>query len=406
MKNKTIIYIYNSFKDPLFQNLMYKYILSLTKKGFSFYLITFEQPEYEISRNEYSKIKEELKKQGIHWEAFQHSTGKFLLFKKLFDLLSVAFTIFKWSLVGDAKNIFAFANVAASHSVIYSVLLRLNLFVYSYEPHAEFQVELGLWKKTSMKFKILNYFEQKAAKKAKLIFTGTKHGVELVKSISPNTPVYRLPTSVDENDFYYRKEEAVQWRLDQGIANRKTVLYIGKFGDLYYEPNTLIDFYETLYQLDKSYYFIIVTSFDLQTIKKLILASSIPEDCFYLDQKISYEKVKILISASDLGMSIVPPLENQKYRSPTKVAEYLLCGLPYLTCKGVSEDDEIATLYNVGIVINDMSADYALITHEAINNWCSERDNIREKCREVGKLYRGKKNVDIAFEKYLIPLLQ
>ncbi len=405
MKSKSIIYIYNSFKDPLFQNLMYKYILSLTKKGYSFYLITFEQPEYAISKEDYVKIKEELKEQGVYWKAFKHNTGNYLLFKKLFDLLSVGFTICKWSLFGRAKNIFAFANVAASHSVIYSSLFRLNLFVYSYEPHAEFQVELGLWKKTSLKFKILDYFEKLAAKKAKLIFTGTKHGVELVKTISPHAAVYRLPTSVDENDFYYRKDKAIQWRIDHGTTHRKTVLYIGKFGDLYYQPKTLINFYESLYELDKSYYFIIVTSFNLTTIKELVSNSIIPNECFYLDQKISYEKVKVLISASDLGMSIVPPMENQKYRSPTKVAEYLLCGLPYLTCKGVSEDDEVALLHKVGIAIDDVSPDFAFITNYTLNKWCSDRENIRTQCREIGKIYRGKNNVDLAFEKYLIPLL-
>lgn len=405
MRNKTIVYIYNSFRDPLFQNLMFQYIQSLSKMGAEFYLITFEQPAYEISPTEIKQLKISLKKKGIHWKPLKHRTGSFLLLKKLFDLLSAFFVILKWRLFGGAKNIFAFANVSASHSVIYSSLLSLKLFIYSYEPHAAFQVELGLWPSNSLKFKLLNFFERLAAKKASIIFTGTKYGVELVHSIKSTTPVYRLPTSVDETLFYYKKEHALSWREKHQLENNKVVLYIGKFGDLYYEPKKLITFYEALYELDPSYYFVIVTSFELEQIESLLTESSIPRSSFYLDTNISYEDVKVLISAADVGMSIVPPFENQKYRSPTKVAEYLLCGLPYVTCEGVSEDDDIAKANRVGAVIPSLEPQYAEIVHVSLNNWLTEREALRERCRETGIIYRGKSNVDYLFKEVLLPKL-
>jgi hypothetical protein len=405
MKDKTIIYIYNSFKDPLFQNLMYKYIQTLTDKGLAFYLITFEQPEYAISEDEKSEIKDSLLKKGITWKPFKHSTGRFLLLKKFYDLFSVFFTLLRWRLFGRAKNIFAFANVSASHSVIYSKLMGLKLFIYSYEPHAAFQVELGLWDSNSLKYKILNYFEKLAAQSASLVFTGTKYGVELIHSIAPKTLAYRLPTSVNENEFFYHKKQANEWLNKNGLTQKKVVLYLGNFGDLYYSPDKLITFYEGLYQIDNTYHFVVITSYSLPKIKNLIEASNIPSEAFYLDTKISYDDVKIIISASLVGMSIVPPLENQKYRSPTKVAEYLLCGLPFITCKGVSEDDLVAEEHHVGAVIDELSPQYAKHVDNQISNWLNDREGIRKKCREIGISYRGKSNVDKAFNNLLLPLL-
>lgn len=404
--SSSIIYIYNSFNDPLFQNLMYRYLDTLTSKNHLCYLITFEQPEFALTEEEYKLKKIELKKRGIVWKPATHSTGKFLLLKKLKDLVSVFFTILNWRLKGT-KNIIAFANVSASHSVIYSTIMGLRLFVYSYEPHAEFQVELGLWKPNSLKFKLLNYFEQLAAKKAHLIFTGTKYGVELVKSISPKTAVFRLPTSVDENEFQYRRIESENWKKEHQIQENKIVLYLGKFGDLYYEPKVLIKLYEALIQIDPSYFFIIITSYDLQKIKALINDSkTLVESHFYLDQRISYDQVKVMMSVADIGMSIVPPMENQKYRSPTKVAEYLLCGLPFITCQGVSEDDILGEKFDVGLGVKDITPDTAHLIDEKTNLWIKEADKVRTRCREAGISYRGKSNVDKAFEELLIPELQ
>ena len=46
----TLVFIYNSFNDPLFQNLVLTYIKTLAKKGnYVFYVITFEQDNYRIT---------------------------------------------------------------------------------------------------------------------------------------------------------------------------------------------------------------------------------------------------------------------------------------------------------------------------------------------------------------------
>lgn len=397
MNKGIIVYIYNSFGDPLFQNLMLRYIQSLSGQGRSFYLFTFEQPQYALSADEQSKTKALLREKGIHWHPFRHRTGRYLLLKKLIDLLSVSFTIFRLKVMGKVDSIFAFANVAASQSVIYSLGLGLDLYIYSYEPHAEFLAELGLWEKSGLKYKTLNYFERLAAKKAKVVFTGTRFGVELIHSINPNTKAIRLPTSVDENDFYYREAASKQWRTSNQAIDRPVVLYIGKFGDLYYPMDKLISFYEALYALNKHYLFVIVTSLDMNLVDLYINKSVIPRKNFIIDQNIDNEMVKVLISAADVGMSIVPPMENQKYRSPTKVAEYLLCGLPYVTCKGVSEDDLVAIKEGVGVVIDDLDGQYASEVNQTIIKWRGNRESIRKKCRAVGVSYRGMSNVDKKF---------
>lgn len=404
MRHPIIVYIYNSFKDPLFQNLMFKYIQTLNKEGITFYLITFEQPNYALTKLEQKNTIDTLAKRGIYWKPFNHRTGNFLLLKKLTDLFSVFFTLLRWKTYGKAKGIFAFANVAAAQSVIYSILFQLPLFIYSYEPHAKFQVELGLWKQNSIKYKLLNFLEQLAAKKAHTIFTGTKHGISFIKSISTNPTLYRVPTAIDETSFYFRENEATEWRIKNKLENNKIALYLGKFGGLYYSFEILLSVYEALYKIDPSYYFIIISTAPTSYLKDNITQStSIPLHRFYFENKSSEtEEVKILLSTADVGFNIIPPSPSQKFRSPTKTGEYLLSGLPYITCDGISEDDEYANKYNIGLSLPNIDKLYANLIHDKISEWKKNQSETKKRCRKIGLEYRAKSNADILFKKVFL----
>jgi hypothetical protein len=118
-------------------------------------------------------------------------------------------------------------------------------------------------------------------------------------------------------------------------------------------------------------------------------------DSYAVTGNLSYEEVKDYISSADIGLSGVPPTPAQKYRSPTKVAEYLLCGLPYITCKGVSEDDIYASEKNVGVVLESFNRKDVIEKLNDINVILSEeKESLRSRCRKVGIDYRGKSNVD------------
>src|SRR5579871_2872722 len=94
------VMIYNSFMDPLIQNLMMAYIRTLSANThWEFDLITFEQPAYPLKAN-YAIVHAELKRQKINWHPRKHHTGKFLVLKKLYDFISIFFLLFRLRLGG------------------------------------------------------------------------------------------------------------------------------------------------------------------------------------------------------------------------------------------------------------------------------------------------------------------
>ncbi len=231
---KTLVFIYNSFNDPLFQNLVLNYIKELTSNSKrKFYVITFEQEQYKLTPEELYRTNQELRKQNIYWFPLKFHSGRFLLFKKGYDVFQALLLIIRLKLFNGVNLIFAFANISASFSYIFSKLTNTKLLIYSFEPHSDFMVELGNWTKDSLKYKLLNWIEFKAGKEAEYVLTGTKHMVKLLHELKAKGEVFRAPTGINEKEIFpTEKSKALKTGLN--LQSTQERLYIGKFGDLYY----------------------------------------------------------------------------------------------------------------------------------------------------------------------------
>jgi len=172
------------------------------------------------------------------------------------------------------------------------------------------------------------------------------------------------------------------------------LLYLGKFGGLYYNTE-IARFCQILFEKDPNLFFLIVTPNDHYQINQMFLSTGLNSTDFVITEAFSVTEVIEYISASDIGLNAIPPSPSQKYRSPVKVAEYLMCGLPYITCKGISEDDIYAKQYNIGAVVNSFSRTDILASIDSINKLIyNDRTSLSQKCREIGISYRAKSNVD------------
>ena len=75
-----------------------------------------------------------------------------------------------------------------------------------------------------------------------------------------------------------------------------------------------------------------------------------------------------------------------------------MCGLPYITCKGISEDDEIAISAQVGVVVESLKTQDLVHLNENIDHLLSvDEEEMRRRCRAAGINYRGRAQVDQLF---------
>jgi glycosyltransferase involved in cell wall biosynthesis len=396
--------IYNSYKDPLFQNLMLGYLSSVVRShpGYRVDLITYEQPAYALSPEEAKKECIALSAKGIFWHPLEHHSGSLILLKKLYDFLLAVRVLIRIRWQHKPRLIMSFANVAASIGILLSGILRIPHLVFSYEPHSEFLVDFGIWPKKSLKYIILSRLERAAGQRSDYVLTGTRFMAEELAKSGSKAHIFRTPSAVDDSVFRHIPEARQSIREQLHLENRVVIIYAGKFGGIYYEREIPM-FFRALQDLSTSYYFIVLSPSKHEDIKELFRESGLRSENFTLDFAKDAAEVARWHSAADVGLAAIPPFPHQRYRSPVKVGEYLLCGLPIITCSGVSEDDEVATTRNVGAVIPDLLPVHALETHTRINALLNEdREALRNRCREAGVDYRGRKYVIDCFEKIMI----
>lgn len=365
----------------------------ITSSGWRFHLITFEQPEYSIDPVEKENIYKRLSDDCIYWYPRRHRTGRFLIVKKALDFVSVGILLVRLRVQG-IRVLWSFANVAASIAWVYSRLLAYRTIIYSYEPHSEFMRELGLWSSNSLNYRILNALEFRAGRDADYVMTGTRYMVETLLARGAKGKVYRAPTSADDTKFYTVSDARKALQQHKIDPASKLILYLGKFGGLYYRAE-IFRMFRILMERIPNCKFVVITPNSYDKIVDLCKEVRFDHTKLIYITNASVEEIRTWISAADLGVTAIPPTPSQRYRSPTKVAEYLMCGLPYITVAGVSEDDIIATEYDVGVVVKDFSENSISAAIPAIVDFLKrDRTEMIRRCREVGIIYRGKANVD------------
>ncbi|WP_185152474.1 glycosyltransferase, partial [Fulvivirga aurantia] len=195
---------------------------------------------------------------------------------------------------------------------------------------------------------MLNKLEKMVAIHAHSIITGTSHMVDQLQYL--NKKVFRAPTAVDPEVFKFNAEAREKIRSELNIRDREVFIYLGKLGGLYYEED-VIHLLKAVQKIMPNSFFLIATNYDHNKLEEWFSRQNISKKDYVIRPFIPIEEVPSFLSAADMGICAIPPKPSQRFRSPTKVAEYLLCGLPFITCYGISEDDYWARKYNVGLAL-------------------------------------------------------
>ncbi len=397
-----LVLIYNSYADPLYSGLMHRYIARQAEEhpNYRFDLITFEQVKYALPRAEAEAERIRLSGEGIDWQPLTYHSGSLMLLKKGYDFIAVVAKVLAMQVRRRTQLVIAFANTSAAISYAIGRLIRTPMMVYSFEPHSAFMAEFGTWKRSGWQYRLLHFFEQRVARNAEYILTGTRFMVDDLKGVAKGE-VHRAPSGVDPGIYRFNAGARAALRDELGIDERRVLVYAGKFAGIYYDGE-IAAFCKALHALDHRWYFVFVSPSDHGAIRKLCSAVDLAESDYHLTEVSTADEMCAWLSAADVGLTAIPPHPHQKYRSPVKVGEYLMCGLPYITCKGVSEDDEWAEKHQVGVVLPEIGAAQASEAVAGIDQLLAADDDVlRARCRSAGLAYRSRAHVDALFTSIL-----
>lgn len=385
-----IVFVYNSMNDPLFKGNLLKILEFIHgTRGSLFFIVTFEQKAFYLSPAQKTELRASLRAQGMYWFPLTWHTapGVFKVLVKLYDL-AIGFLLVAWLRFRfGCRSIIGLSTVAGAFAFICAKVLGLRFYGYQYEPHSAFMLDFKLWSANSPSYKLLRWFERWSAQGARVLSTATDAWVAELSAIAKGK-VFKLPSCIDTEQFQFKAESRYELRLKYGVTHEKVIVYLGKFGGIYYSSE-VFELFKALYTARSGLKFWVLTGDPQEELRRAFLSAGIPEKDFHIG-RVSFEQVPAYLSAADLGIVTVPGLPSQRFRSPIKVGEYLCCGLPYLVCEGVSEDDYTAQRYDVGVVVRDFSAAEAVrVVPDIERLWQTDATELRERCRKAGLAYRG-----------------
>jgi len=387
-----ILYIsYWSLNEPLTSSAVFPYLKILDEYD-SIEHITF----VTIERGNENFLDVEMNFKKVEHHPLRPRFLSSFLFSKIDEFTRIPNILTKMAREMSADLILAKASFAGSLAYMVNRRTGVPFIVESFEPHSDYMVECGEWKKRGFLDLYAKYYERKQLDHAKLIITVTnnyKNYLIETKEV-PENKISVIPSITDIEEFSFDQKDRDRIRDEFDLGEHITGIYVGKFGGLYYNAEAY-DIFKTAYD-----------HFDGKM--KFFILSPEPADVIYYEMSkrgierssvhafiASHDDVPNYLSASDFAFSTVKPAFSKQFQCPIKNGEYWANGLPILMTYGIADDYKIIE-QGEGGALYDLSKGDLQIALKKIENILQTPDH-RDKIKELACKY---KSLDIAKNVY------
>lgn len=351
MTNQIIYISYDGLTDPLGQSQVLSYFKRISIPGYKKSLISFEKKKNQHLLDE---IKLECNNHYINWIPLKYSKKPFVL-GTLWDILKLYLILI---------NEFKINRNTIIHCRSYipgGVILILSYFL-----NYQFIFDMRGWyidenlERNSPLGKVVKRFLPLLRKIEKKIISRSNHVVVLTNSMKrvlldhykiDKNKISVIPTCVDEQLFNYSETDRKNLRRKNEIPENASVLiYSGTIGG-YYNIDSILEIFN---RFPKQSYFIILTKSDLKEIKDKAKEKKLDMRILYFSCELS--EVPSYLSAADYGLILYEQTFSSNGRSPTKLAEYLCCGLKILSIGNVGDINNYVVQNITGATFNELNA--------------------------------------------------
>jgi len=312
---------------------------------------------------------------GIKWYSLRYHK-RFSILSTAFDILRGAFLGLRLIYQNNIEIIHARSYVAALIGVGLKKISKKKLIFDMRGFWADERVDGGIWKKKSYLFKISKWFEKIFLLQSDHVVSLTRAAIEEINKFpylkSHSIKFSVIPTCVDMDKFY-----------NFGNLKKNFILgYVGSIG-VWYEFEEVLKAFQVLLKIKPNAELLIVNRNEHRLILEMISDLKLSQQSVTL-VSVEHKRVPEMMSRMSAGIFFIKPLYSKQASAPTKLGEFLACGIPCLVNHGVGDMTNIVQQNNVGTAINNFES--CTLT-EGIEELIKlvEDDSISERCRVVAK---------------------
>ena len=407
--SKTLYICYFGVREPLVQTQVIPYLREISKSGIKVSLLTFEpNPKEKWTAQQIEEEKTKFTAKGIEWHC--------LSYHKWPSAIATAYDVFRGAwfirrLIGKER-----IDILHGRVHIPTLMGALARKFSRHKPKLLFDIRgffpeeytnAGVWPENGWLYRSAKRVEKWLLKesdgfvvlteKAREILFGERekgrrgdtetrgHGdtEKAPVATAPGTdrlgrPVEVIPCCVDLNKFAVANGESRSlMRKELGVEDRKVIAYVGSFGG-WYMTTEMLDFFVASRERDPKTFVLILTQRDKEKVVENLLARGFGRQDFFVGS-VAPTEVPRYLAAADIALSFIKACYSKQSSSPTKIAEYLACGLPIVANRGVGDVDQLIERNGVGVLIDDFTQESYVSALKQID----ELGNISEKCRET-----------------------
>lgn len=349
----SVLYIsYDGILEPLGQSQVLGYLEHLAV-GRQIHLISFEKADDWLNLDERKIIAERMAVSGIVWHP--------LRYHKYPTTLATAFDIACGTGVGLWLVLRHRLRIVHARSYVPSVMalaiksLTGARFIFDMRGFwADEKLEGGLWRKSSRLYAVAKWFERYFLTRADVVVSLTHAGVDAMRDFTylqgHSQRFEVISTCTDLGKF----RPIYSGPHEQGRGGQPFVLgCVGSVG-LWYLFDRMLECFKILCQMRPNTRLLILNRDNHTYIRERLEALEIA-DCLVEIKSVAFTDVAEEMSKMDAGIFFIKPVFSKTGSAPTKLGEFLACGIPCLANAGVGDYEKILEGDAVGVVLHDFS---------------------------------------------------
>ncbi|CAN6134397.1 RfaG Glycosyltransferase [Methylophilaceae bacterium] len=353
MSHKSILYLsYDGILEPLGQSQVLSYLkfLAFNRK---IHLISFEKSADWENVFERDRIANDIASAGIVWHPLRYHKSRSAL-ATAFDIVC-GFSLGLWLVLRHRIGVVHARSYVPS--VMALMIKRITGVKYIFDMRGfwvDERVDGGLWSPSGRMYRYAKAFERRFLLAADHVVSLTHAAVREMQHfvyLQDRMPAITvIPTCANLNHFK---------PLPRERARRSLVLgYVGTVGT-WYLFDEVARCFALLLTLRPDAKFLIVNRNEHTYIRERLNVAGVPYSALELITA-THADVPIQMSHMDAGVFFIKPVFSKQASAPTKLAEFLGCGIPCLSNAGVGDMAELLEKDHVGLAITSFD-DEAMI---------------------------------------------
>jgi len=364
--------------DSLGQSQILPYLEGLAALGHAVVLLTYEPND---ARGELAAMRARVERAGIRWIALRRHRRPRLL-AAAWDL-ALGLWLAAIALRREKVQIVhARSYVAGAMALVLTAVFGTRFLFDMRGFWADERVDARLWAPAGRLYRTVKWLERRLLRRADAVVSLTNAARREIEKLpylrDRSLRIDVIPTCVDLDRFVPPPAPAPDERGTRPL----TLLYAGSVGT-WYSLDEILGFFAALRQA-------------VPDARLLMLTGTPPPDADAVRRRWGFDETVVRIDtvpfaamprqlvAGDVGIVLAPRSWANIARCPTKLGEYLACGVPAVVTAGLGDAAALVEAERVGVVVHDLSpAGYARAVAGLLP--LLREAGLAERCRKVAE---------------------